>query len=103
MRGAGTDWAGIAEAAMIFQFYSLCQQAAADLEKPPPVGVRIQRHRAGRVHSGGGEVLAHEPVSPDVYKRCLPSGAQIGLKLLAGPRVRRDKDPRVKSCSQMSV
>jgi hypothetical protein len=30
MRGAGTDWAGIAEAAMTLQFYSLCWQAAAD-------------------------------------------------------------------------
>jgi hypothetical protein len=32
------------------------------LERPPPVGVRIQRHRTRRVHSGGGEVLAPEPV-----------------------------------------
>jgi hypothetical protein len=46
MRRAGTDWAGIAEAAMILQFYSLWQPAAADSwKKPPPVGVRIQQHR----------------------------------------------------------
>src|ERR1700730_18563663 len=44
MRGAGTDWAGIVEAAMILQFYSLCQQAAADFWKNR-LGVRIQRHR----------------------------------------------------------
>jgi hypothetical protein len=30
MRGAGTDRAGIAEAAMIFQFYSFAGQGSAD-------------------------------------------------------------------------
>ena len=35
------------------------------LEKPPPVGVRIQRQRTRRIHSGGG-VLAPKPVSPAV-------------------------------------
>jgi hypothetical protein len=30
MRGVGTDWAGIVEAVMILQFYSLGRQAAAD-------------------------------------------------------------------------
>src|SRR5437660_11053895 len=62
MRGAGTDWAGIAEAAMILQFYSLCQQVAADsLERPAPVGARIRRHRTSRGHSDGGEVLVLAP------------------------------------------
>src|SRR5215467_104957 len=28
MRGAGADWAGIADAATVLQFYSICQQAA---------------------------------------------------------------------------
>jgi hypothetical protein len=48
---------------MIFQFYSLCQQAAACclfLEKPAPVGVGIQRHRTKRVQTGADDALELE-------------------------------------------